>query len=66
MKIEVTLDGKREVAEIGDRTRVEDLLEFLKIEKNEVLTTIADELICFDEELHDGDSVKIFKVVTGG
>jgi len=67
MEINVFIEkeNKQEKVELKENS-VKKLLEKLNINPVEVITTRNNELILEDEELKEGDSIKILSVISGG
>jgi ThiS family. len=45
---------------------VRDVLDLLKINKNEVVTMIDNNIVPYDDELNDGDELMVLRVASRG
>jgi ThiS family. len=70
MKINVVVktgeETKRENVETEDKNLVRDVLDLLKINKNEVVTMIDNNIVPYDDELNDGDELMVLRVASRG
>lgn len=70
MKINVVVKTgektRRESVETEDKNLVEDVLDLLKINKNEVVTMIGNSIVPYDDELNDGDELTVLRVASRG
>ena len=70
MKINVIVktgeETKRENVETEDKNLVRDVLDLLKINKNEVVTMIDNNIVPYDDELNDGDELMVLRVASRG
>ena len=67
VKVKVFLEETEEEKEIEfEGKTVADLLKFLNIESSRVVVVRNNEVITEDEEIKDGDYIKILDVVSGG
>jgi sulfur carrier protein ThiS len=57
---------RRESVETEDKNLVEDVLDLLKINKNEVVTMIGNSIVPYDDELNDGDELTVLRVASRG
>ncbi len=67
MKIKVYIEREDKEMEIEFNGKtVKDLLEYLKLPSSEFVVMKNGEIVTEDEELKDGDYIKIIDVVSGG
>ena len=67
MKVTVDIMGSFEKEiEIEDGARIKDVLDSFKITYDFVITMLNGKPVPIDEELKDGDTLKIVTVVSGG
>lgn len=68
MKINVSYDREKRKGqmELDDQTNVQTLLKTMEINPVTVIVSRNGEMILEEEQLNDGDSVKIFSVISGG
>ena len=70
MKINVVVKTgektRRESVETEDKNLVRDVLDLLKINKNEVVTMIDNNIVPYDDELNDGDELMVLRVASRG
>ncbi|HLD87049.1 MAG TPA: MoaD/ThiS family protein [Candidatus Nanoarchaeia archaeon] len=59
-------ENSSKAAALADKSTVGDLLVLLKINPVTSIVSRNDEIIVEDDELHDGDSLKIISVISGG
>jgi len=57
---------RRESVETEDKNLVRDVLDLLKINKNEVVTMIDNNIVPYDDELNDGDELMVLRVASRG
>jgi len=67
MKLTVDVMGSFEKEiELGDGARIKDVLDSFKVKYDFVITMLNGKAVPIDEELKNGDTLKIVTVVSGG
>ncbi|HLD00533.1 MAG TPA: MoaD/ThiS family protein [Candidatus Nanoarchaeia archaeon] len=67
MKLTVTLERENSTQNIEFKgTKVQDLLDFLKLSSEEVLIVRNSEVLTEDEMLSEDDLIEVLNVVSGG
>ena len=70
MKINVVVKTgektRRERVETEDKNLVGDVLDLLKINKNEIVTMVGNNIVPYDDELNDDDELTVLRVASRG
>ena len=66
MRIELSVQHERKALELDANATVEDALRALGLKPDMHVVTRGNKVIPIDEGLSDGDSLSVFKVISGG